>query len=233
MLLAVLAVVGACWGFVELADVVMEGGTHAADRAILLALRDPGDPSDPIGPRYVHEIGRDLTALGGTAFLTLLTLGVFGYLRIVGRRRDAWVVAVGVLGALLWSLALKEVFARPRPALVPHASIVYTASFPSGHSTLAAATYLTLGMVLAHVHRGGRLRAYLLGSMILLAVLVGVSRVYVGVHWPTDVLAGWTLGAAWAVLCWTAAHAWRHRARADDDAEPGPSVAVEPASSEG
>lgn len=75
-------------------------------------------------------------------------------------------------------------------------------SFPSGHSKLSAVTYLTLGGLLARMHPQPWVKTYLLLLATLLTFLVGVSRVYPGVHWPTDVLAGWAAGAAWALLCW-------------------------------
>jgi undecaprenyl-diphosphatase len=112
------------------------------------------------------------------------------------------VLIVATLGALSLSTLLKYSIDRDRPDLVPHGSVVYTASFPSGHSTLAASTYLTMAALLIRVQRKKRIKAYILLIAILVTILVGVSRVYLGVHWPTDVLAGWTAGAGWALLCW-------------------------------
>lgn len=194
------------WAFAELSDAVLEHETHAFDREVLLALREPGNPSNPLGPRWMHEVGRDITGLGGFPVLTLLTAATLGYLWIRRQHRAAWVLLAGVLGAAVMSGLLKRAFDRPRPELVPYTTEVYSASFPSGHATMSAATYLMLGLMLAHVHRKRRVRAYIVTVSVVVALLVGVSRIYMGVHWPTDVLAGWALGALWAIVVWTLAH---------------------------
>jgi undecaprenyl-diphosphatase len=205
-LLAVVALVAAAlWAFLAIADEVLEGETHAADEAILLALRTAGDPADPIGPPWLEEMGRDATALGGVAVLTFITVAAVVYLLLAGKRRAGLFVAVSVTSGILLSSALKAGFDRPRPDLVPHGSIVHTASFPSGHSMMAALVYLTLGALLARLQPRRRLKVYLLSLAVLVTLAVGVSRVYLGVHWPTDVLAGWSAGAGWAMLSWLAA----------------------------
>lgn len=209
--LVVLVLVAAgVWGFAELADEVMEGETSSFDERVLLAMRSPGDRADPLGPKWLEEIGRDLTALGGMVVLTFLTFTVTGYLWLDGKRHAAVFVLAAVAGGLLLSLALKGGFERDRPALVPHGSYVHTTSFPSGHSMMSAATYLTLAALLARVNLRPGLKAYVLLLAVLLTGGVGVSRVYMGVHWPTDVLAGWTAGATWALLCWLLAR-WLQR----------------------
>jgi undecaprenyl-diphosphatase len=111
---------------------------------------------------------------------------------------------------MLLSALLKDAFGRARPDLVPHGVEVHTLSFPSGHAMLAAATYLTLGALLARVQPHPRVKTYVLTVAAVLTVLIGVSRVHLGVHWPSDVLAGWCVGAAWALLCWMAA-VWLQR----------------------
>lgn len=201
-LAALAIVVLSTWGFVELADEVTSGQTGALDRSILLAFRNAADPSDPIGPRWFEEVMRDITALGGTTVLTLITLTVVGYLALDGKRHAAIMVLVSIGTGLLLSHGLKFGFARPRPDLVPHGATVYTASFPSGHATMAAVVYLTLGVLLARTRANRAIRIYILSAAMLLTVLVGISRVYLGVHWPTDVIAGWAAGTAWALLCW-------------------------------
>jgi undecaprenyl-diphosphatase len=191
----------ALWLFIAIAGEVMEGETTAWDRRLLLALRNAADPAMPWGPPWVQEMARDFTALGGVAVLTLMTLVVTGYLVLAGKRHAAIAVFAAVAGGLIVSTLLKLGFDRARPDLVPHGSVVYTSSFPSGHSMMAAVTYLTLGALLARVEASIRMKTYLLSVAVILTVLVGVSRVYLGVHWPTDVAAGWAVGAAWALAC--------------------------------
>jgi undecaprenyl-diphosphatase len=205
LVLAGLLAGGLCL-FVELTSQVLAGETRALDRAILLAMRSPGDPSDPIGPAWFEELMRDFTALGGVGWMTFLTLGTVGYLALRHRIASAAYVALAVLGGSVLSMSLKIVFDRPRPDLVPHASYVSSASFPSGHSTIAVVAYLTLAALAVPRACSRCLRSYLYLLAAVLIVLVGVSRVYLGVHWPTDVLAGWTLGALWAACCWFGAH---------------------------
>jgi undecaprenyl-diphosphatase len=211
-LAALLAVAFAAWGFVELADEVAEGEVAAVDRRILLAMRTADDATDPIGPPWFEELVRDMTALGSLGVLTLVVAAVCGFLWLQRNRMAVAYVLIAVLGAMLLSSTLKSFYNRPRPDLAPHGARVMTASFPSGHSTMSAATYLTLGALLARYQAQWRLRIYLVVLSIVLAILVGVSRVYLGVHWPSDVLAGWALGAAWALLCWgVAAYLQRRR----------------------
>lgn len=192
----------ALYAFVKVAAEVTEGETATFDRAVLLALRSPSDPSDPIGPLWFEEVMRDFTALGGTAVLTLVTLSVIAFLLLTRRRSTAFLVAGSVVGATVLASLLKWGFDRPRPDLVPHGVAVYSASFPSSHAMLSAAVYLTLGALLARTQARVRVKVFLLGVAVFVTVLIGVSRIYLGVHWPTDVLGGWVLGAAWAALSW-------------------------------
>lgn len=215
-MLVLLIITGAIWGFVELADEVMEGDTQALDRKLLLSLRNPADTSDPIGAHWVEELGRDITALGGVGILTMLTLSVLGFLLLRRKYHACLYVALSVGSAMLASSLLKMLFARPRPDLVAHGSYVYTTSFPSGHSMMSSAIFFTLAALLASLEPSRRVRAYLICLAALFSVLVGVSRVYLGVHWPTDVLAGWTAGIGWALICWLVAQQLQKRRLIED-----------------
>ncbi len=193
------------FGFGVLADEVVEGATLNWDKSILLLLRVPGDPSSPIGPVWLQEAVRDITALGSFSILSIIVVTAVFHLFLVGRRSTGWFVAIAVVSGTAVSTVLKVIFDRPRPDLTGVAR-VFTSSFPSGHATVSAVVFLTLGAILADRAPTPRLRAYYLYVAAILTILVGVSRVYLGVHYPTDVLAGWLIGTAWAVLCVGAAH---------------------------
>ena len=128
-----------------------------------------------------------------------------------------WLVLIAVVGGQVLSTTLKYFIDRPRPMIVPHLSQVYTTSFPSGHSMMSAVVYLTLGSLLGS-SSAARAQVLLLSVAMLLTFLVGVSRVYMGVHWPTDVLAGWTAGLVWAILCWLVARQLQRRGRSSSRA---------------
>ncbi|HEY0339127.1 MAG TPA: phosphatase PAP2 family protein [Burkholderiales bacterium] len=204
LILIALVAVGV-WVFAAVADAVLEGAWRAVDVAVIVAMRNPANLSDPIGPRWVEEMARDFTALGGVAVLLTLTLATVGYLILAERRRIAVFVLVAVCGGMVLSSLFKTAFDRPRPELVPHLSYVYSTSFPSGHSMMSAVTYLTLGTLLARIHKRRAVKIYFLGLATLLTLAIGISRVYLGVHWLTDVVAGWAAGATWAILCWLVA----------------------------
>jgi len=201
------------WAFIGIADAVREGETQSFDERILKALRDPTDPSKPLGPAWLGEVGRDLTALGGVAVVSLVTASVVGFLLITRHYGAMLLLLSATLGGLLLSTLLKHSFDRPRPQVVPHLSYVNTSSFPSGHSMLSAVVYLTLGSLLARLVQRRVLKLYFVGVALVLTGLTGLSRVYMGVHYPTDVLAGWSAGLVWALVCWLAAR-WLQSRRA-------------------
>jgi undecaprenyl-diphosphatase len=195
----------AAWAFIAILDEVSEGDTRAVDQAIILAFRVPGDPADPIGPSWLEESVRDVTSLGSAPALVIAVLAVAGFLALAKAWRVAIFTLVACGGGLVLSSVLKYTIDRPRPELVPHGNQIYTSSFPSGHSMMSAVVYLTLAALVARVVEKKRLKGYTLGVAIVLTLLVGVSRIYLGVHWPSDVLAGWSAGAAWALGCWLVA----------------------------
>ena len=172
------------------------------DREILLSLRHPDNLTQPLGPPWVQEAVRDFTALGSVSVLVFIVAAVVLYFLFSGRPGAALFVFLAVAGGQVMSSLLKLFIDRPRPDVVPHIAEVFTLSFPSGHAMLSAVTYLTLGAMLARVMPGRALKIYVMGLAVLLTVLVGLSRLYLGVHWPSDVLAGWCAGSAWAMLCW-------------------------------
>jgi undecaprenyl-diphosphatase len=201
VLISVLLIAVAGWVFIELADEVTEGETVRFDQRLLLGLRDPDRPDQPIGPAWLNGVMLDVTAMGGWTVLVLVTFGVSGFLWMSGRRAvTAWVL-LSSIGGLILGMLLKEWYSRPRPQVVPQLVDVHTASFPSGHSMMSAAVYLTLAMLVATVVPRWALRLYIVTLAVLVTLAVGFSRVYLGVHYPTDVLAGWSLGLAWALLC--------------------------------
>lgn len=207
---AVLALVLALWGCVALADALLGGQTRPIDIRVLLWLRGPDDPGIPIGPSWLLIMARDVTALGGYPVAVLLTVMTAGYTLLARRYAASLLILAVSVGSMVLNTVLKLAFARARPEAVPHLIEVATLSFPSGHAMFAAAIYLTLAGVAAQTIDARR-RAYIFGVALLLAGLVGLSRVYLGVHYPTDVLAGWAAGCAWALLCWLAMIALRTR----------------------
>jgi undecaprenyl-diphosphatase len=200
LLLTLFAVALLVTGFLKLTGEMREGETGSVDRTILLALRVPGHLDTPIGPRWLQESARDISALGGFTVLILLCLVGLTLLIIHRRRLQALVFVLTVVFAEVASAVLKTLLARPRPDLVPHLDLVYSASFPSGHAMMSPVVYLTLAAVLAAGERRRSEKVVLIGGAAALAGMIGVSRVYLGVHWPTDVLAGWALGCAIAAV---------------------------------
>lgn len=184
--------------FFELADEVMDGDTHTLDTALLLAFRTT-DPADPIGPQWLEIMISDLTALGGITVLTLISTLSIIYLLIRGKSLSAGLIAFSGLGGLALNHILKTGFDRPRPDLVAHLVEVHSLSFPSAHAMLSAIVYLTLGALLSRSQPSLALKLFTLITSAVIAMSIGLSRIYLGVHWPTDVLAGWCIGVAWAL----------------------------------
>ena len=203
LLIAALAISGAVWAFGGLWDAVEDQHTGGFDRAVLLAFRVPGHPDQLAGPRWLQECARDLTALGGFTVLTLVAVMAVAVLAMQRRRRQALVFGVTVVLGQALAAAIKLVVDRPRPDIAAHFDLVYSSSFPSGHSTMAPVVYLILAVILAASEPRRDVRVLMFASAVAVILAVGLSRVYLGVHWPTDVLDGWELGAAIALVAMT------------------------------
>jgi undecaprenyl-diphosphatase len=203
MMIAFLA--GGLFVFFRLTDEVLEGETRAFDEKILLALRDATDLATPLGPYWFNHAMGDITALGGVTVLTLMTVMGTAFLLLSRQRAIALFMFLSIAGGWLLSSLLKLGVARPRPDIVPHLVEVNDLSFPSGHAMLSAVTYLTLGALLSRAQPYRSTRMFLIGAAFFLTFIIGFSRVYLGVHYPTDVLGGWCAGATWALACWMVA----------------------------
>ncbi len=190
------------WGGIELRDLFIVDRAQQFDEWVLLSMRDADNPQYLFGPHWVDEAVRDVTALGGPAVLSFMILIVTIYLLLQKKYRSAVLVLVVTVGGLFISLLLKDFFLRDRPDIVPALMVETSTSFPSGHSMLAAIVYLTLGSLLTRLESNPRIRTYIISVAILTAVLIGLTRIMLGVHYPTDVLVGWIVGFFWAALCW-------------------------------
>ncbi len=198
------------WGVVHLGSEVGEGETAAFDRALLLAFRHTSDPNLTIGPLWLRETARDITALGGFTVLTLVTLAALAVLLVYDRRRQALVFGLTAVIAQVASEVIKQLVGRERPTFVTQYDMTSSSSFPSGHSMMATAIYFILATIIASGELRPVARRMLMAGSAVLVVAIGVSRVYLGVHWPTDVVAGWALGAAIALVAWVALQQGRH-----------------------
>jgi undecaprenyl-diphosphatase len=195
LLLGLLTLVSA-----QIADLVRDAPL-SIDQRILLSLRDPVDRSEPLGGSSFQSMVRDVTALGSGTLTGLFAFALLGYLFLTGRPWAALFVGVAVLGSWGLNEGLKDWFARERPTIVPHLMTATEPSFPSGHTMISATLYPTLAELFGRLLTRRRARVYLMGLAIGLAGLVGFTRVYLGVHYPTDVVAGLCLGLGWALLC--------------------------------
>lgn len=199
------------WIFEEMSDYAVPGNTLELDAKILRVMRDPNDPSRGMGPAWLPPVAIFITNLGSTTMLTALPVLATAYLFWRRQRRAAAYVACASLGGLVLILLLKHLFGRPRPDVVPHLVQVTSTSFPSGHSMMSAVIYLSLAVLLFEAAGRRRMKAFLIPLALALSGLIGLSRVYLGVHYPTDVVGGWAAGTAWALLCWGTAHFMRER----------------------
>jgi undecaprenyl-diphosphatase len=198
-------------GFAQLSGEVAEGETQHFDEQVLRSLRRADDPATPIGPKWLQLAALDLTALGSATVLGLVVAAIAGFLLLQGMSRTATLVVAACAGGWILNGWLKELFQRARPDVVPHLRDVYTLSFPSGHAMTSAAVYLTLGALLMRIAERRATKIYCMSAAAVVTFLVGASRIYLGVHYPTDVLAGWLIGLSWALVCWLVERALERR----------------------
>lgn len=184
-----------------LAAEVIAGRTRVFDEQLLLFFRDPEDLARPIGPPALAAAAKEFTALGSATVANVLIVSVAGYLFLDRRVRMMLFVLVATYGGMVLTLPFKGFFQRARPSIVPHLVTVVSLSFPSGHAVTSAVVFLTLGALLASVTPRRSLKIYFVTIAILITFLVGLTRIYTGVHYPTDVMAGWAIGLVWSLLC--------------------------------
>lgn len=206
--------------FLSIADELDDGELNAIDERIFLWFHTPGGA--PIGPEWLKETAAEITALGGYTVVFVLVASVIGFLLVSRKYGPALYTFLSIATGTLVGHLLKELYARPRPDLVEHLVNTHTPSFPSGHAMVSAIVYLTLGSLILRFVESGRVRVYVLAIAILLTFLIGLSRIYLGVHWPSDVAAGWAMGAAWASLAWLAVSALRFYRRRKIDQSDAP-----------
>ena len=204
LLLAGLAIAAGVWGFIELADEVMEGDTNAADEFLLLMFRTNNDPGNPLGGATTAYWMKDLTSLGGIPLVTLLTCVSALFLALTRRWFLLAMTLVAVIGGGLMIRFLKDFFERERPDAAFQLMAETSQSFPSGHATMSAVVYFTLAVLLAQTQKQWNLKVFFVVVAAVLTVTVGVTRVFMGMHYPTDVLAGWIIGGVWATFIWLA-----------------------------
>lgn len=217
LLLSVGALLGGILIFVSISDLVLEGDLHETEVRWMKDLRSPTDLARPIGPAWLENVNREVTVLGGGVVLTLITLVVAGYLLIERWYASTLFLLVAVAGGMLLTNVLKGFFDRDRPTVVPHLADSLLQSYPSGHSMMSSVVYLTLAVLLARAMERRRVKVYCVTVALLLSLIVGASRVYLGVHYPTDVIAGWAGGIAWALLCWLAAYWLEKRGKVEPE----------------
>ncbi len=211
ILVLLLVVAGGAACFIRIADWVRDREIQRFDEKVLRGLRSEADPAVPIGPGWVADVARNITALGSVPVLVLLVISVSGFLYLLGKRHAMGFLILCVVGGVVLTAILKEAFGRARPDLVPRLEAVSSASFPSGHSMMSAVVYLTLAVMLARIFASMRIRVYVICVAVIVSLLVGLSRMFLGVHYPSDVLAGWIVGFVWSISCWIMARILQRR----------------------
>lgn len=202
ILLVLLTLFLSLFVFINVGILVTNGTTRQFDESIIKYFRVEGNNSEPVGPAFLTESMRDITSLGGETVITIITIFVVGFLFLQKRYDAMWLVLVATIGGALISIGLKEFYGRERPDISYRLINVTPLSFPSGHSMMSAIVYLTQAAIIARIQKNKKIRIYILSAALFLTFIIGVSRVYLGVHYPTDVIGGWTIGLAWASFCW-------------------------------
>lgn len=190
----------ALWVFAQIADEVLEQETQTFDQSILLAIRQM---HTPIGDRMMLGI----TFLGEPVFLLLICLGIAIRLLYYHRRSQASTLGIAAVGAISLNYLIKVLFGRARPQLWNRIVDVGQYSFPSGHAMISLVIYGFIGYLIAK--RYHRWRAWIFTVTIILIIAIGFSRLYLGVHWPTDVIAGYAAGVVWLMTCILSLEMWR------------------------
>lgn len=205
LLVTILVIVASLWTFLVLAEAVRGGSIQRFDDMVLVSLRNPEHPETPRGPAGLTDVMRDITSLGGPPVILLVIFSVAGYLVLRRKYQPLLLLVVAAVGGALLDVGLKTLVGRGRPSIVPHLVGAYSMSFPSGHSLISMVVYLVLAALLSPELPDRRARVYVIAVALFLTFLIGVSRVYLGVHYPSDVLGGWSIGLAWATICWLGA----------------------------
>ena len=212
ILVGAVALLAMVWIIAVLAGKVLSGETRQFDEWVLSSLRRAEDPRQLRGPHWLTLLAQDITALGGPTVLGLTVLAVTGYLFLHGLYRNGLFVFLASTGGWVLNSILKQLFSRTRPDVVPHLREVVSSSFPSGHALTSAAVFLTLGALLMRIANGRLAKYYCMAIAMFVTFLVGMSRIFLGVHYPTDVVAGWLIGMSWALLCWMVERVLERRA---------------------
>jgi undecaprenyl-diphosphatase len=200
-----LAAAALCWaGFAVLAWLVTTGRSGSLDSVGLLFWR--GADLRPAGPELLLEMVRDVTSLGGVLLRNLIAIAAAVALLFLRLRREAVLLTLTIVLAWLVEFAIKLAVGRPRPEIVPHLTEAGGASFPSGHSFNSAVVFIAVALAFATMSTRQSVRVTIVGSAILLSLVVAWSRVWLGVHFPSDVAAGWLGGAGWAFLATALLH---------------------------
>lgn len=186
--------------FSILAALDVRGALHGFDVAILTSLAD-GRSGEIKVARY-SETMRDITSLGGTTLIIFATTATVLWFFQLGQKGKAALMALTVITSSALNNTLKQFFDLPRPDIFPHGTLVSSMTFPSGHTFTGAVTYLTIAFLIYQLEIKPQLKIFAFCTAIFVSFWIGISRLYLGVHWPSDVIASWILALGWCALCW-------------------------------